>query len=219
MSLIAIVGGGPSQYIPENFYEDVSFWIGADGGAQVLMERGMRVDLAIGDFDSVTSDTLRKIKEEAYETKVYSREKDETDLELAVQEAISKGADHILFYGVTGGRMDHTLANIQLLYPMIQQNLKGTIVDRQNEMEVKLPGVHTVEYSDDYPYVSFIPLSLKVKSLSLQGFKYHLEAEDLPIGSTLCLSNELEKETGTYSFEEGIVLTIKSRDAAPHIPE
>ncbi|SDJ02819.1 thiamine diphosphokinase [Salimicrobium halophilum] len=212
MKTIAIVGGGPSSYIPELSSDLASLWIGADHGAKVLIEKGMPVDVAVGDFDSVSGDMLALIQAKAQETKVYPQEKNETDLELAVNEAIDRQAERILFFGVTGGRMDHTLANIQLLYPLLQHGVEGRIIDNQNEMELKLAGSHTINYSTSYPYISFIPISLKVEGLTLHNFKYPLEKESVPIGSTLCLSNQLCEDTGTYFFKEGIVLVVRSRD-------
>lgn len=218
MKTVAIVGGGPAQYIPELVPENASLWIGADHGAKMLVEKGMPIDVAVGDFDSISISVLSEIKEKAGKTDVHPADKDETDLELALQEAVRQGADSILLYGVTGGRMDHTLANIQLLYPVVQQGMKAVIVDSQNELELKLPGVYNMSHSNAYPYISFIPLSLKVGGLTLEGFKYPLHKREISIGSTLCLSNEIVSDTATVFFEEGILLAVRSRDET-ELPE
>ncbi|SIS37796.1 thiamine diphosphokinase [Salimicrobium flavidum] len=212
MKTVAIVGGGPIQYIPDLVSESASLWIGADSGAQFLVEHGLPVDIAIGDFDSISETMFKKIKDRAGKTEVFPAAKDETDLELALQEAVRQEADSILLYGVTGGRMDHTLANIQLLHSIAHHGVNATIVDSQNEMELKLPGHYRIKHSTNYPYVSFIPISLKVEGLTLEGFKYALKDRQVPIGSTLCLSNEISDDSGAYSFEDGIVLVVRSRD-------
>ncbi|WP_347860634.1 thiamine diphosphokinase [Salimicrobium sp. PL1-032A] len=212
MKTIAIVGGGPKTYIPPLSSDVASVWIGADGGAEVLTEMKMPVDIAVGDFDSVSETMLALIRRTAKETKIHPNEKNETDLELAVNEAMDLGADKILFFGVTGGRMDHTLANIQLLYPLLQHNVEGCIIDKQNMVELKFPGSYSIEEDRNYPYISFVPFTLQVEGLSLIDFKYPLQKATVPIGSTLCLSNELCREEGTYSFEKGIVLVVRSRE-------
>jgi thiamine pyrophosphokinase len=64
----------------------------------------------------------------------------------------------------------------------------------------------------DKKYVSFVPLTLNVKGLNLEGFKYPLKDRHITIGSTLCISNELIGDNGTFSFSEGILLVIRSND-------
>ncbi|MBM7552806.1 thiamine diphosphokinase [Thalassobacillus pellis] len=214
MNIIAIIGGGPKRYIPDlqPYYEETVHWIGADRGAEVLLERGVPITKALGDFDSVTSATLKQIKAKAAEVDVYPEEKDDTDLEIAVMEAMKMKPDKILLFGVTGGRIDHTLANIQLLYTLLKAEIPCTIIDTQNQMELTSPGTHAVTRNTDYPYISFLPLTMEVTGLHLEGFYYPLENNDLPIGSTLCMSNKLVKDIGTFSYTQGILLLIRSRD-------
>ncbi|WP_226578620.1 thiamine diphosphokinase [Halobacillus litoralis] len=214
MRKIAIVGGGPKEYIPDlvPYNKENYLWIGADQGAEVLIENGIAPDLAIGDFDSVTEASFAKIKEQAERVVTYPDEKDETDLELAVNEALEREAQHILLFGVTGGRMDHSQANIQLLYPLMQRKVKGTVIDRQNQVEIVTHGEHTIKADEQYPYISFLPVTLDVKDLTLHGFYYPLQRAYLPFGSTLCISNRLIEDTGTFSFESGILLVIRSTD-------
>ena len=63
----------------------------------------------------------------------------------------------------------------------------------------------------DKKYISFVPLTLKLRS-TLDGFKYPLKNRHISIGSTLCISNELISDNGTFSFSEGILLVIRSSD-------
>ncbi|SEB19688.1 thiamine pyrophosphokinase [Thalassobacillus cyri] len=215
MKRIAIVGGGPKRYIPElkAYHEERMIWIGADQGAEVLYEQEIPMQLAIGDFDSVTENRLGEIRGYAAVTEVYPEEKDDTDLELAIKAAIKEQPDEIYLFGVTGGRIDHTLANIHLLHQTERAKIKAIIIDKQNHIELTTPGEHQVKKNNSYPYISFIPMSLTVENLTLQGFYYPLENKNLPIGSTLCMSNKLVKESGTFSYSQGILLLIRSRDS------
>jgi thiamine pyrophosphokinase len=214
MKRMVIVGGGPKSYIPDlkEFSGDDCFLIGADQGAEVLVEQGLTPDLSIGDFDSVSEQSLTKIEKESRQMLIYPDEKDETDLELAIKEALQRSPEHILLFGVTGGRIDHSQANIQLLYPLMEKQVKATIIDKQNRVELVPAGEHKIEAVGQYPYISFLPMTLEVKELTLTGFYYPLEKAYLPFGSTLCISNRLIEDTGTFSFKSGILLVIRSTD-------
>ncbi|TGB04886.1 thiamine diphosphokinase [Halobacillus salinus] len=211
---IAIVGGSPKAYIPDlaSFQEEELLWIGADQGAEVLLEHGITPDVAIGDFDSVTKDSKRKIREHAKVFDEYPNEKDETDLELAIRGALKQNPSHILLFGVTGGRMDHTLANVQILYPLLKEGIKATVIDKQNRVSLVEAGKHTLKTNRAYPYVSFLPVTFDVTGITLEGFYYPLNEADLPYGSTLCISNQLIEDLGTFSFRSGILLVIRSKD-------
>lgn len=214
MKGIAIVGGGPSEHIPSltQYKEEEITWIGADHGAITLVNDGISPDFAVGDFDSVTEDELEKIKHSAKEFTKHPAEKDETDLEIAVRKALTLDPEVIYFFGVTGGRLDHALTNLQILAPLEAQGIKGVIVDKGNWVECKSPGHHEVQFDPGYPNISFIPFTPEVRGLTLEGFYYPLENAFVPWGSTLCVSNKLISEKGTFSFEHGILLLIKSRD-------
>ncbi|WP_318036051.1 thiamine diphosphokinase [Halobacillus shinanisalinarum] len=209
-----MVAGGPKEFIPELSEYDGKdmIWIGADQGAEVIIEQGGRLDIAVGDFDSVSVSSLAAIKEAAARTDTYPNEKNETDLEIAIQEAIMHEPEQILLFGVTGGRLDHSLINIQVLYPLLNKGIKGTIIDRQNQLELVGEGMHKLKKIDKYLYVSFLPITLEVKELCLTGFYYPLQGAQLSYGSTRCISNQLIEEQGTFSFTEGILLVVRSND-------
>lgn len=214
MHIIAIVGGGPLASIPTlvSYASEVDVWIGADEGAMHVINQNLPLQMAIGDFDSITKSEKQQLHSKATVVKAYPEEKNETDLELAIMHAIELKPSLILFFGVTGGRIDHTLINIQLLHTLIKKGIHAKIIDRSNTIELYEPGKYNVSNSITYPYVSFIPLSETVKGLSLSGFYYPLENKTIEWGSTLCLSNKLLLEKGNVSFDDGILILIKSRD-------
>lgn len=214
MVKIAIMGNGPKQLLPDIgiYKNEIDIWIGADRGALTLIDHGIEVDYAVGDFDSINKLENERIKEKAKEYLLYPAEKDQTDIEIALVKAFELNASQIYLFGVTGGRLDHGLANIQLLYSIAQKDVQGIIVDKYNQIELTTPNYYEVEHQIDYPYVSFIPFSQHVKKLTLTGFYYSLENENISWGSTLCISNKLLSNKGTFYYEEGILLLIKSRD-------
>ncbi|WP_191561748.1 thiamine diphosphokinase [Metabacillus idriensis] len=212
MKSIHIVAGGPKRYIPAlntHHREDVC-WIGVDRGVIYMQEAGIAPVRAFGDFDSITIDEREKLNKSSVHLDLFPAEKDKTDTEIAIEWAILQNPDEILLFGSTGGRLDHFLANTQLLAKYSNARIK--IIDQTNEISVFLPGVHKVQMDNRFPYVSFLPVSEEVIGITLDGFKYPLLNCHIKLGSTLCISNELIHLSGTFSFENGILLMVRSTD-------
>lgn len=215
---VGIMANGPITYLPdlEQYKQDIDVWIGADQGALFLVDQGIRVHYAVGDFDSIEPEQRDKIQQKADVFEWYPAEKDETDMEIALNKALDVAPDQIYLFGVTGGRMDHTLINLQLLYSIVTKNMRGTIIDKGNQLEMKMPGTYQVKKSAMHPYISFIAYTKQVRNLTLEGFYYPLKHTDISWGSTLSISNELQADAGTFSFDEGVLLLVKSCDAPAH---
>ena len=123
MNNYLIVTGG---YTDDNFavrwIKDNNFdcMLASDSGMEFFRRTGIVPDVIIGDFDSVNADTLDffKKKNDIEWTKLNPM-KDDTDTEAAIRLAIEKGAQSITLLGATGSRIDHVLANIELLGGML----------------------------------------------------------------------------------------------------
>ncbi|ANX12240.1 thiamine diphosphokinase [Fictibacillus arsenicus] len=212
---IRIVAGGPDHLIPELKNYDSSpgdLWVGVDRGTFILLQKGIKPAYAFGDFDSVSAAEKENILKSDIILNEYQSEKDHTDMELALEWAMDQKPKEILLFGATGGRLDHEMINIQQLYRTISSNVEVKVVDLKNEISLKLPGKYTIEREDLYSYISFLAFQGEVKGITLKGFKYPLEKASLKMGSSLCISNELVNKNGTYSFDSGIILMVKSRD-------
>ncbi|WP_087972953.1 thiamine diphosphokinase [Oceanobacillus rekensis] len=214
MKSVGIVGNGPDHLLPDlQYYKDkIDVWIGADRGAYILAEHNIPIEYAVGDFDSITDSEKAFIKQQTKFMEQYPAEKDETDIEIALNRSFVLNPDHIYLFGVTGGRIDHELINIQLLYLIKNKGIDGYIVDKSNWLEMVYPGKHTIRQDQKYPYISFIPYSKAVERINLSGFYYPLKNTNISWGSTRCISNELLSKSGTFSFEKGILLLVKSCD-------
>lgn len=212
---IGIMGNGPMDALPDlaSYKREIDIWIGADRGALRLIEEGIGVTHAVGDFDSISPAEKEKLEQTIEGLDVHPIEKDETDIEIAIQKACDFNPESIYLFGVTGGRLDHALISIQLLYHIVTKQIRGKIIDKSNQLEMTMPGKHIVEKSSVHPYISFVPYTKYVRNLTLDGFYYPLADTDISWGSTRCISNELLAENGTFSYEEGTLLLIKSRDA------
>jgi thiamine pyrophosphokinase len=214
--IIHILAGGPADVLPDfnSYLNEKITWVGVDRGVYTLLEKGIKPSIALGDFDSVTEEEFQIIEKKVDQIFRFSPEKDETDMELALSWALKKIPEKIRVFGATGGRLDHMFGNIQLL---IQNNknkndVEIEIIDRQNIIFLKSPGTYTLQKITDKKYISFIPISAEVKGLTLIGFKYPLTECHISLGSTLCISNELLIDNGTFSFSEGILMIIRSTD-------
>ncbi|GAA0330134.1 thiamine diphosphokinase [Oceanobacillus sp. FSL W7-1281] len=214
MMRVGIVGNGPKEQLPNllTYQEEVDFWIGADRGALYLAEHGITIDIALGDFDSVTESEYAIIEKHAELFDKYPVMKNQTDLEIAIEMGKKKEASEFYLFGVTGGRLDHALMNLQLLYPLLQQGKRAVILDRGNHIEMLEPGSYSVE-EEGYSYISFLAFTPEAAGLTLTGFVYPLENKTIHWGSSLCISNELSQKKGTFSFSKGILILVKSYDA------
>ncbi|WP_299087062.1 thiamine diphosphokinase [uncultured Metabacillus sp.] len=214
MKTIALVAGGPKEYLPkltDHHHHQVT-WVGVDKGVFYIQESGLPISYAFGDFDSISSREKEELTNNLSNLSMYSAEKDKTDTELALDWALQQHHEKILLFGATGGRIDHLLGNIHLLLKAINDKRNIEIIDRQNHITLFTSGTYTIKKHKDLRYVSFIPISHEVKGITLEGFKYPLKNCHITIGSTLCISNELIHDLGTFSFQDGILLMIRSRD-------
>ena len=213
---INILAGGPDELLPNlNEYKgETEIWVGVDRGVYTLIKKEITPIIAFGDFDSVTEEELIIIKEHVMDMKRFKPEKNETDMELALNWAVEQKPELIRIFGATGGRLDHLLANVQLMFKPLMEaaNVNIFLIDKQNILSLKGPGSYKINKRLDKKYISFVPLTLEVKGLTLHGFKYPLKNRHISIGSTLCISNELISDNGTFSFSEGILLVIRSND-------
>ncbi|MGP4040343.1 thiamine diphosphokinase [Gracilibacillus sp. D59] len=210
---IGIVAGGPKEALASliSYQNEVDIWIGADLGASYLLRNQLPIDIAIGDFDSIDKDEKELIKLQADIFREFPTEKNETDLELAIEAALSYQPTSIFLFGVTAGRLDHELANIQILYRLLEKNINAKIIDHKNILTVYQPGQHKVT-AKNTELISFIPLTQRVEGLTLQGFYYPLDHYTVTWGSTRCISNKLINEQGTFLFNAGILIMIKSTE-------
>lgn len=218
MKTCLIVTGGTIQLeFAGHFLKDHTFdlIIAVDGGLEALKPLGLIPHAIVGDFDTVCQETFLEYHNLPNITwNVHHPEKDETDTELAVQTALSMGADSIAILGGTGGRMDHLLGNLHLLDTCLAKGVFAYLIDAQNKVYLLKEGKIFKKQELFGTYISFIPLTEIVKGITLTGFKYPLEQKDIAIGKDagLCISNELVMDWGQITFTSGILICMESQD-------
>lgn len=187
--------------------------IAVDAGMEAALALGLTPDIIVGDFDTVSPAALAHFRaQEHIVWDVHRPEKDETDTELALRRALALGCERALMLGATGGRLDHLIGNIHLLYPCLQKGMETVILDPQNRVYL-IDGPRTFRREELWgTYLSFLPLTETVKGLTLRGFRYPLTDREISIGTSLCISNELTGEEGTLDLREGVLIVVESRD-------
>ena len=182
----------------------------ADGGVNHILKINVIPNIVLGDLDSIGKKELEILKEKNIETKKFSAMKDETDTELCIDYLIGKGFKNITLMGVTGTRLDHTLANIYLLEKMYSSGITAKIIDKHNSIYYVGNSISLKKKDDNF--ISIIPISKEGIVISLSGFLYPLKREYLKFSSTRGVSNQIVEEYGDISIHKGEALIIESKD-------
>lgn len=180
--------------------------IAADGGANWLVQHGITPDVLIGDLDSVADQVLADLEGGACRIERYSPNKDETDTELALLEAVALGATRITLVGVLGGRVDHELANTLLLLMPQLDGLDVTIYDGKSYLCL-VKGERTLAGAVG-DTLSLIPLGGDVLGIMTSGLQYPLRNEPLYVGPARGVSNVFTAPHVRVACRQGTLLAV-----------
>lgn len=138
-------------------------------------------------------------------------EKDMTDLQAAVDQALELDYRELLLCGCTGGRLDHTASNLVLLEWIADHGGRALLVDADNEVRLLDSGVLRLTNRPCYHYLSLVPLDRRVTGVTLRGLKYPLTDAVLTRGDTLSVSNEPLGDEVEICLSAGRALLIRSQ--------
>ena len=185
-------------------HED-DFIIAADGGTRHALALGLTPNIIIGDLDSLPAN---------FEPSTFNGEliqfpadKNETDLELAIQHALTLNPEEVIIMAALGGRLDQTLGNISLiLHPSsfilrLDDGIEEVFFCRNN-CEIKGTSGDTV---------SLIPWQGEVTGVVTTGLKWLLQNETLYPHKTRGISNEMLNNTATVQIDSGLLLIVHRR--------
>lgn len=211
MKTVIVTGGNkPSKQLLCNYIKDADLIMGSDKGSEYLYDYNVMPQVVLGDFDSINKDKLKKIEEEKIEVIKFPPEKDYTDTEIAIMEAIKRGSRVIYLLGAIGTRMDHTLGNIGLLLTTKKKGAELIIVDEHNKMY--LADKKMSIYGECGETISFHALSDIVKDFEIKGAKYNLESYDMNLLDPRAVCNEFLDTPINIKFKSGELLIIHSID-------
>ncbi|MFL7892076.1 MAG: thiamine diphosphokinase [Anaerolineales bacterium] len=182
--------------------------IAADGGANHCHELNITPAVVIGDLDSISDELHNLLKDREVKFIIYPKDKDQTDLELALSFAYQQRVNEVHFYGVLGGRLDLSLSNLLLLARDDWEPLSLVVVDEPDIAYVLRNG-NTISFTGNPgDIISLIPLSEKVQGVSTEGLRWKLDGAVLSMGSTLSVSNELLEHSGQVKIGVGTLLLV-----------
>lgn len=199
-SFCYIIGAG-ENYGLDFMPTSTDFVIAADAGIRYLEQCGITADLVIGDFDSLEQAPTHP------NMKALNAEKDDTDMLAAVREGIKAGYSSFHIYCGMGGRIDHTIANMQILAYLSQNKMQGFLFGKDSI----ITAITNRELSfDPIPsgYISIFSYTEKSEGVYLNGLKYKLENASLTNTYPLGVSNEFIGEESSISIDSGTLLIV-----------
>lgn len=191
--------------------------IAADGGARHADALGAAIDLWVGDGDSLGEDGIAALEAAGVPIERARPDKDETDVELAVDAAIARRATALVIIGALGGeRVDHALANVALL---ARDDLIGrptVLLDGRSRISLlRAPGPDGAAATADVggspgSTVSLLPWGGDADGITTEGLVYALADEPLAFGSARGVSNLTERPGATVTLRRGVLLVVES---------
>ena len=180
------------------------FILCADGGTRHALALGLTPNVIVGDMDSLPENF--RVADFSGEFVLFPKDKNETDLELAINHALTLNPDQILILAALGGRMDQTLANIALLSnsSLVTHNLR--ITDGVEEIFFCRDEAKVTGRSGDI--VSLIPWQGEVNGVFTENLRWHLHYETLYPEKTRGISNEMTADVATVSITSGLLLVV-----------
>lgn len=176
----------------------------ADGGANVAHALGLRPDLIIGDFDSISAEAAAAFEEEGVEMRRMTRQ-DDTDFEKALIHLRDKGVRRVVVLGVTGKLLDHTLGNISILHRFLPF-MRIVLFDPHFRVDVLREGGSFRSRAGDR--ISIVPVPV-AHHVSYSGLRYPLDGVTLRFGEREGTCNEACGDAFSLDFSDGSLLLFR----------
>ena len=211
MQRIIILANGelPDLNNARALIQDQDYIICADGGTRHALTLNVHPNLIVGDLDSAKQRTVEKFRNEGANIELYPRDKNETDLEIAINHAIELNPKQIVIIAALGGRLDQTLANITLLSDPRLATFNVRLDDGVEEILLCRDQAEIHGRSGDI--VSLIPWQGAVTGIETKNLKWALYKETLYPNKTRGISNEMTDEATFISIASGSLLIVHRR--------
>lgn len=186
--------------------EGNDYVIAADGGLDELLKRNSLPNVLIGDMDStVNESSMEKLREQGVEIKKLPREKDDTDMLAAIKLGLEMDCEEFVIYGGIGGRLDHTIANIQCLIYLKNRGKRAYLIGEKSITEI-IRNERKTFPKQMHGIFSAFAIGTEAKGVTESGFKYEVTRaviqQEFPIG----ISNEFTGQESYIEVEDGTLL-------------
>ena len=205
-TVIVVAGGHPSPGASPSCPTGADV-IAADAGVDLALALGLHIDLAIGDFDSVSPAGLAAAEAAGAMVERHPAAKDATDLELALDAAIALEPRAMLVIGSAGGRLDHLLGSILLLG---DARYAGAEVDADlDDSRISvIRGSRTLAGTPG-DIVSLLPVHGPAEGVTTSGLEYPLHGETLPAGTSRGVSNVFAAAEARITVAHGCLIAVQ----------
>lgn len=176
--------------------------IAADEGFSAAIKFAVP-NIVVGDFDSINISEIP----DNIEIKEFPQKKDDTDTILAIKEGLNKGYKDFIIYGGIGGRLEHTIANIQALKFLNEHNAKGVLRNDYYDIFFIKNTKINIE-NTNYEYVSLLSFSKESEGVTIKGFEFPLVDAVLYNFYPLGISNKMLEKTAEITVKNGELLII-----------
>lgn len=199
--------------------DDVDLVIAADGGARHAAAFDLRIDVWVGDGDSIDAVALAALADAGVAIEHASADKDETDTELAIRAALARRTAGVVILGATGGpRIDHELANIALLAMPELVAAGATLYTprsrirllRASRTEGDGAAATMTLAGAAGDTVSLLPFGVDAVGVSTSGLRYPLDDAVLPIGTPRGVSNVVAAPRAHVALRSGMLLVVET---------
>lgn len=181
----------------------------ADGGANHTYNMGIIPNYIVGDLDSVKVEIVDYYKNCGVEFEQFPSKKNETDTELCIYLANKLKANEIHFIGALGGRVDHTIANINLLYYVRQMDIVPKIISEKEHIYIAI-NEEIIIYGNEGDTISVIPINGDAKGVTLTNLEYPLNNYDMKFYLPLGISNVMLNKECNVQVKCGSLLIIRN---------
>lgn len=203
---VIVVAGGPDSPEAPELPPHVAV-VAADGGAVRARMLGLRIDLVVGDLDSLPPEVAQSIEAAGVPFERHDRDKDKTDFELALEAALRFEPDRILVIGSSSGRLDQLVGQLAVL---ASEALAGIEVDALlGPATVHVVRGRRVLEGEPGELISLHALHGDAFGVSTEGLRFPLHAETLPAATSRGVSNEFAADRAEISLTGGVVLAVR----------
>ena len=206
-SALVVLGGEPVAESVRHQLPPHVVVIAADSGVDQAHRLGLDVDVAIGDFDSVTEAGLDRARRRGAQISRHPVAKDATDFELALDAAVQLGVSAAAIVGGEGGRLDHLIANALVMASPRYAALRLVAIGSDGSRLHVVRGAARLS-GEPGELVTLLAVNGPATGVSTDGLLYALTGATLEPGSSWGVSNRLVTDEAHVSVESGVVLAI-----------